>query len=324
MGWVADKPQEEWNQVDWFMDYCKHYAYGRRRKKPLRDNTLNRYHRGLMLAEKIVGHSIERISPEDQILFMEKIKGYKQGTRKVTTEIYQRYIAYCIRRGFYDGPNLIYGMEYEIIGDFEPLQVNVKSERQIRRFLSKLETPLYRIVLGLMYYGGLTAEEIGSLKVEAVTDKGVFVHRRVRDELQLLPLPRLLVLEIEEWAQTRTDEKLFDFDDSDRGRSTVVAIFNRAKFEANMYLDMMMKDFRRSGIKHFYERCYDVELTKRYAGVRNMHRGWLHDLQTESEYYMETVAKGRPYYGYGKRAKLQAGEQEDSESNAELRAAESR
>lgn len=277
-----------------------------------------------MLAEKIIGHSIERISEEDQILFMEKIKGYKQGTRKVTTEIYQRYIAFCIRRGLYDGQNLIVGMEYEIIGEFEPLQMNLKSERQIRMFLNALRTPIYRLVLGLMYYGGLTAEEIGSLKVEAITDKGVFVHRRVRDELQLLPLPRLLVIELQEWAETRTDGKLFDFDDTDRGRSIVVNIFNRAKFEAGRYLDMTMKDFRRSGIKHFYERCYDVELTKQYAGVKKMQQGWLNQLQDESSYYMETVTKGRPYYGYGKRTKLQASEQKTRKPNAKLRAAESR
>lgn len=290
------------SRVHDFLYYCRHFTRGQKRREPLRDATIDRYYRGLQLTEKILGHSIETIDERDQLKFLDAIRGYKQGTRKVTIEIFQRYIAYLIRKGHYDGPNLLFGREREIIGEFEPLQVNIKSVYQIRRFLNRIQTPVLRVIFGLMYYGGLTAEEIASIKTEAITEKGVFVRRRVRRQMQLLPLPMKLLDEIREYAETR-DESLFDFSDNDKGRQQIAHLFQSAKIEANYLHDMTLKDFRRSGIKHFYEQCYDLDLTKRFAGVKDVHKGWLDSLQDEASFHMETIARRRTYHG---KSKLQA------------------
>lgn len=279
-----------------FMYYCKHYAYGYRRKRPLHDETLGRYMRGIRLAEKIVGHSLETVSEDDQLLLLEKLPEYKQGTRKVTIEIVQRYIAYLIRKGRYDGPNLLRGREVEIIGEWEPVRKpRIKSTHQIRIFMNRIITPELRIICGLMYYGGLTAEEIASLKTEAITDKGVVVWRRVRQEMQHLPLPPRFMTEL--YAFVDGKERVFSFSETDRARASVVNAFRLAQREANLYHDMTINDFRKTAIKHFYDECYDLELTKRFAGVDAKKRGWLDSLQDESSTYMETIAKGRHYYG---------------------------
>jgi integrase len=298
-----------------FLMYCKHYSYGRLRKRPLYPETLGRYERGLRLAERIIGHSLNDITEEDQLKLLRVLPDYKQGTRKVTIEIVQRYIAFLIREGRYAGPNLLVGREIEIIGEWEQRKTpKIASPYMIRKLFKNIKTDEFRIVLGLMYYGGLTAEEIASIKPDAITDKGIFVWRRVWQKMQLLPLPARFLTDLTEYAKDK--ERLFFFSGSSKARSQVANVLSQATKEACVLEHMTMGDFRKTAIRHFYDDCYDLDMTKEFAGVDAGKRGWLDTLQDEASSYMETVSRGRTYYG---KTNVGSGERTRASGGSELR-----
>lgn len=283
-------------RTDEFLAYCRDFQSYKPRTAPLNPRTLSRYLRGLQLVEKLIGHSLETVSDTDQLIFMEAIMKYKQGTRRVTTQIFQRYIAWGIKEGYFTCDNLIHGNEEAIIGENTPPKYTYLSQKAVGRFFKKLKTPQLRMVFALIYYGGLTQTEVLTVTKENITKDGVFVYRAVRKESQVLPLPTRLVTELREYAETRP-EKLFDFSDDIRGRFLLNQWYKTAQTETQELMGTTLRDFRTSGIRHFFELCQDIQQTKEFAGVPDNKKGWLESLVDVSSYYMRNIAKARSYHG---------------------------
>lgn len=201
--------------IELFLSYCRDFAAGVPREKPLSDRTLARYHRGLKLVQKIVGHDLETVSDTDQTVFMDGIMKYHQGTRRVSTQIFQRYIAWGIKNGYLNCRNILRGKENDIIGPNTPPKYTYLTRTDIASFLKDVKDPQLRCALGLVYYGGLTATELAFIKTEQVADTGIMVYRERLKKSQILPLPDRFVKELYEYAQTRNKERLFDIGSSD-------------------------------------------------------------------------------------------------------------
>lgn len=284
------------NKRDMFLAYCTDYVWGKPRTKPLNQRTLGRYLRGLQLVEKLIGHNLEEISDNDQLVFIEKIAGYAQGTRRVSTQIFQRYIAWGIKNKYLDCNNLINGREDLIIGPNTKPTYKYIPKTRVNAFFRKLKTPSFRILFGLIYYGGLTTTEVALVGKDNITDTGVFVYREVRRESQMLPLPPRFMTELREYAKT-TDSSLLGLSDNTQSRFEISTRYKAATIESGELIGTSVRDLRTSGIRHFFELSHDLELTKEFAGVPDKKKGWLEDLLDVSSHYMRTIAKARSYHG---------------------------
>jgi len=245
---------------------------------------------------KIVGHDLESVSDTDQLIFIEGIAKYKQGTRRVSTQIFQRYIAWGIKQGFFDCENLIKGRQEDIIGKNTPPSYQYIPKSTMRRFFQKLKTPEYRMAFSLIYYGGLTVPELSTLTVDNVTSEGVFVYRDVRRESQMIPFPDRMMKELHDYAATR-EGSLFNLGEDQRARSYINNWFRSAQVETGELLGTTVRDLRTSGIRHFFELSNDLEQTREFAGVHGMKKGWLESLVDTSTHYMRNINKARSYHG---------------------------
>lgn len=278
-----------------FLAYCKYYAHGKERDIPLHDRTVGRYQRGLDLVEKIIGHDLNHIDDADQLRFIQGIADYAQGTRRVSTQIFQRFLAWCIKNNKMDVNNLIVGKENDIIGEDTPVSYTYLSREQVKQFFKKLSTPKYRIVFGLMYYAGLTIEEIAGLTESSIDDAGLLVYREVRKESQVIPLSRSFMSELRTFAEGESGPIVPELT-TRTGRSKVPRWYRQAQAQTEELLGTTPRDLRISGIRHFFEQSYDIELTKQYAGVPSGKKGWLDSLVDTSYYYRMKIAKARSHY----------------------------
>lgn len=283
--------------VEQFLAYCRDYQSYKPRERPANPRTISRYHRGLKLVEKIIGHSLETVSDTDQLIFIEGIMKYSQGTRRVSTQIFQRYIAWGRRNGHLDVENLIVGKEDMIIGEHTKPAYTYFKRSQIKRFFLKLKNPQLRACMGLVYYGGLTTSEIPTVRKQHITNSGLIVYRQVLQESQILSLPEYFMRELQEYAETRNDF-LFDLPkDEFLSRQQLTLWYSSATLEADELIGSHLKDFRTSGIRHFYETSLDLELTKAFAGVPQNKKGWLDSLVDMSSYHMGRLNKLRSHHG---------------------------
>lgn len=282
--------------TDSFLAYCREFAYNKKRETPLHSRTLSRYHRGLKLVEKIVGHDLESVSDTDQLIFMEGIMKYEQGTRRVSTQIFQRYVAWGKKNGIFDCDNLLRGKEQTIIGEYIPPRYTYISKKTVKNFFMKLKTPQLRMVFAIMYYGGLTVPELAALTRNHLLKDGLLVYREVRKESQLIPLPSLMLVELRQYAETRED-LLFDIGSEASSRFRVNEWYRAAQVESGEILGTTVRDFRTSGIRHYFELSQSLEHTKAFAGVPDDKKGWLEGLVDVSSYYMKNIAKARSYHG---------------------------
>lgn len=274
-----------------FLAYCKYYAYGKERDIPLHDRTLGRYHRGLNLVEKIIGHDLNHVTNEDQLRFIEGIMTYAQGTRRVSTQIFQRFIAWCIKNDKLVVDNLIIGKENDIIGKNTPVSYQYQSRTQVKAFFKHLQNPELRVVFGLVYYAGLTVEEISKLTFEAIGENEIVAYREVRKESQLIPLSKHFMDDLHAYAGNRTGTMFPTLD-----RKQLNAWYRKAQVESNALKGTTVRDLRVSGIRHFFEEHLDIELTKEYAGVPDSKKGWLESLFDMSYYYRKQIAQARGYH----------------------------
>lgn len=283
-----------------FLAYCKYYSYGKERDIPLHDRTVDRYRRGLDLVEKIIGHDLSHITDQDQLRFIEGVVTYAQGTRRVSTQIFQRYIAWCIKNERMGVNNLILGKEDEIIGADTPVSYNYMSRAEVKRFFKKLETPKYRITFGLIYFAGLTVEEIASLTDASVDHDKIMVYREVRKESQVIPLSRQFMFELNQFIADAPGSLVPELT-TNTGRGQLNHWYKQAQVQTQELLGTRVKDLRVSGIRHFFEECFDIELTKEYAGVPSSKKGWLESLVDTSYYHRQNVVKARGYHEQSKK-----------------------
>lgn len=291
------------SHVDQFFEYCKYYAYNKAREKPLAERTLARYRRGMTLVTKLLGHDVEYVTEIDQIIFMQKILEYRQGTRRVSTQIFQRYIAWCIRHEIITTQNLIVKKEEAIIGADTAVSYKYINAESVRKFFGRLKTEKLIVMLGIVYYGGLIAEEISGIKKSHVQAKGIIVYRSVRKEAQLVPLPDHLMRSVRKYAEhvnLNDDDVLFGLKRIENSWS-VAGLYKTATIEADYLIGTTFKDFRTSGIRHFYELTEDLELTKIFAGVANNKSGWLQSLLDDETHHITKTTKVRKYYGQQKK-----------------------
>lgn len=284
------------NLRDEFLAYCRDYSSEKPREQPLNERTLSRYLRGLLLVEKLIGHNLNTVSEDDQLRYIERIGKYAQGTRRVSTQIFQRFIAWGRRNGHLTCENLILGKEETIIGENKPTTYKRIAKERINRFFAGIQTLELRCLFGLIYYGGLTTAEVVTLTTEHITKDGVFIYRAVRKESQLLPLPPRFLNDLREYAKDR-EGTLFDLDDSLKSRYRISELYRMAQVEANELYDTSVRDLRTSGIRHFFELSQSLELTKAFAGVPADKKGWLDKLVEADTYYMKNIARTRSYYG---------------------------
>jgi integrase len=285
---------------DQFLAYCTAFTYNHPRKVPINHRTIERYLRGLILVEKIIGHNLQKVSEKDQLVFMDKIMEYKQGTRRVSTQIFQRYIAWGIKNDHFSCQNMIKGHEDTIIGEHTPPSYTYLTKRQVRTFFNNLVTPQLRAVFGLIYYGGLTTSEVATVRKDQLSKRGVLVYRAVRNESQVVALPTRFINELIQYAEDR-DEFLFDLKDNYSSRLKLNTWYKQATLESKVAVGTTVRDLRTSGIRHFYEECKDIELTREYAGVDKYKKGWIDSLTDTSSYYRRTIAEARGYYGKSKK-----------------------
>lgn len=275
---------------DVFLSYCKYYAFNKEREVPLNDRTLGRYGRGLNLVEKILGHNLEYVSNSDQLRFIQGIMEYAQGTRRVSTQIFQRYIAWGIKNGHFTCENLIVGKENEIIGENTPPSYVYLSRRQVREFFKRLEYPRHRIIFGLMYYCGLNTPEVLSLRVGNIQPEGIFVYRTTMKESQIIPVARHFMAELEAFTSGREESEYLV---GPHNTETLNAWFKRAQVETNCLFGTNLRDLRTSGIRHFFEECNDIVQTKKYAGIPTHRKGWLEKLIDPTYYQQQKIARLR-------------------------------
>jgi integrase len=286
---------------DQFLAYCQYYAYSKPRVKPLPDRTIARYLRGLQLTEKLIGHDIEHISDDDQLRFISKIMEYAQGTRRVSTQIFQRYLAWGIKNKKLDCSNLLVGREDAIIGADEKVTYKYYSRVKVEAFFEKLYDPKHRIVFGLIYYSGLNTPEILSLNVSSVQPEGILVYRTVLREMQLVPLSLYFSKELQDFVEGRLpDDSLFGVKDEEQSSRFIQSWFKKAQVETGELIGANLRDLRTTGIRHFFDVCNDIELTKQYAGVPPNKAGWLESLVDVSYHHRKKIHKalGNPpgYY----------------------------
>ena len=284
------------NYRDMFLAYCRDFTSEKPRKAPLNERTLSRYLRGLILVEKLIGHDLNTVSEEDQLRYIERIRKYAQGTRRVSTQIFQRYIAWGKRHGYLDCPNLLIGREDDIIGEDTKPKYKQISKTRVNKFFQKLRTPQFRILFGLIYYGGLTTAEVTYVTKEHITKDGVFVYRGVRRESQLMPLPPRFLQELRDYAETR-DGPILGLEDDLRSRFRISEYYRAAQVETGELMGTSVRDLRTSGIRHVFELTQDLSTTKEFAGVPENKKGWLDDLVKADSYYLKNIARIRSYHG---------------------------
>lgn len=282
-----------------FLDYCTNYVYNKPRVTPANPRTIARYRRGLVLCERIIGKSLDSITDADQLYFMSKIREYKQGTRRVSTQILQRFLAWAIKREKLTCSNLILGHEDDIIGPDTPVTYANISKNDIERFLTGIESDENRIMFTLIYYCGLTAEEACLIKPSQVIGNKLILKREVMQAAQITELPQTFRKELIEYAEKHQElETLFNLPSNpDLGRQIVYKRYNQEVVLTKQLIGTTFRDFRIASIRHFFQDTQDPELTKQFAGVPGNKKGWLDKLITYEDTYLSKAAKARKYYG---------------------------
>jgi integrase len=291
MNELSDRAEE-------FLSYCKYYAYKKRRDIPLSDRTLQRYLRGMKHASRLLGHNLHEITDNDQLHFIEAIRPSPQGTRRVTTQILQRYIYYGIEKGWFHCDNILIRYQDEIIGPHSPTTYREVSRSTVKELFKNLHTPTYRILLGFVYYLGLTNEELARIRVENIVEDGILLYREVQKKSQLLTMPEEFLQEVKEFAEGKTGKFFPWLDETNEFlRFRLEEKYRAALIEANTMIGVQFRDFRTTAIKHFYERSQDINLTREFAGTRANKKGWFYDLMTEDALAIADINETRKYYG---------------------------
>lgn len=282
-----------------FLDYCTHYAHNKPRPEPANKRTIARYRRGLILCEKLMGIPLDDLQDSDQLYFMSKVKEYKQGTRRVSTQILQRFIAWGIKHNKLTCSNLIVGREEEIIGQDTPVTYANISRNDVERFLNGIKSDENRIMFTLAYYAGLTAEELCGIVPKFVSDHRLILMREVLREVQITQLPLTFKKELESYATKHlSNVTLFNLNpDPDLGRHLVYRRYLKESVNTGQLIGTTFRDFRIAAIRHFFQDTQDPELTKQFAGVPNNKGGWLDKLIIYDDNYLSKAAKARKYYG---------------------------
>lgn len=280
------------------MEYITNYSFGKPRTYPANLKTIGRQKRALQLVEKLIGHSLDEVTDSDQLLYMEKILPYAQGTRTVTTHTFQRFVWWGIKQGHLSCQNLIKGNEAAIIGPKTPVRYAEMSQPDVEKFLRKIKDEKRRIILYLVYLGGLDSSEIIDMRVSDVTESTTVVRRMKLKTVQILPLPKWFQKELYEYALRQGDpnQKLFEFalEPSIEQRDTELdVIWKKSIIEARMFMHTTFRDFRINAIRHYYFHNHDIEAVKAFAGAPSHKRGWIEQLLTDQDVYLKTMGNER-------------------------------
>lgn len=281
-----------------FLHYCEFYSYGKPRDIPAPKRTIDRYARGLNLVQKIVGHDLEQVSDQDQLVFISGIMRYAQGTRRVSTQIFQRYIAWGLKHRELSCNNLIFGKEAKIIGANTPPSYTYIGRDRTKRFFEVIvDDALATSLFGLIYYCGLTPMELSKLTLSSITeDHNLIVFREVRKESQVVALPVRLHKALGRYTSTQEGPGLFPSiyqKEESAVRGWLTSQFRITTTRHDILVGMNLRDFRTSAIRHFFERSNSVELTKEFAGVPDTKKGWLEDIIDPNYYYRKDATKVR-------------------------------
>jgi site-specific recombinase XerD len=280
------------SRIDEFLYYCQHKRNNKDRERPLPDRTIARYRRGLTLASKLIGHDLEEVSVDDQLVFMRRIKEYAQGTRRVTTVILHRYIHWCKAQGYYSCENLIEPNITDIVGEDSPVKYKYVSKKQANLFFKAIPETLQgeRLLLQVMYYGGLTSPEVYAVQTEAVTQDNLLVYRERTKKAQLITLPIRIQHELYEYAQNIQSKELFPT----TNRESAQGVMKRCATQSGLLKGYTANDLRISGIREFFESSGgDIELTRIYAGAPKNKMGWFVNLLDEDSHEVNKAVARR-------------------------------
>lgn len=273
-----------------FIKYITEYSFGKPRITPANPKTIGRQRRGLNLVEKIIGHSLDEVTNEDQLIYMEAIREYAQGTRIVTTTMFQRFLWWGITHGYLDCDNLIKGNEKEIIGEKSPVRYASMSQQEVALFFRRLKLRKHRLILYIVYMTGADSSDIIDMTVEDVHQDHIQLRRMKLGTTQMQYLPEWLQTELYEYAQEQGQGQLF-FEKpenlEDQRDSQLDLIWKQACLDTGLFHHTTFKDFRVNAIKHFYFNSTDEEGIRAFAGVSNLKKGWLEDLLTDQEVYLK-------------------------------------
>lgn len=275
---------------DLFLKYITEYSFGKPRVTPANPKTIGRQRRGLNLVEKLIGHSLDDVTDEDQLVYMEKIRDYAQGTRIVSTTIFQRFLWWGTTNGYLTCSNLIKGNEAEIVGDKTPVRYAFLSQKDIALFLRKLTVPKQRLVLHIVYMTGADSSDIIDMRVEDVREDHITLRRMKLGSTQVIYLPEWLQKELYEYAQEQKQGQLFfdKLDNVEEQRDRELDyLWKQACLSTGLFHHTTFKDFRVNAIKHFYFNTSDEESVRAFAGVGVGKKGWIEDLLTDQEVFLK-------------------------------------
>lgn len=291
---MSNKLREE------FLEYTSQYSWNKPRSIPANPRTVARHRRGLELVEKLIGHSLDTVNEEDQLQYIDRIVEYAQGTRRVSTQIFQRFIHWGNKNNHFTCDNLIRGKEDFIIGPHTELKYVEITQHQARTFLKNLKDTEHYLMFSLTYYGGLTSAELSQVRVKDVNKNHVIVYREARKEVQMVVVSNDLQKELYEYAQSLDREFMFDLDqqyDSIRSRIAVTHAYNRACVLSGKLIGTTFRDFRIAAIRHFLYETKDESLTKAFAGAAENKKGWFTSLLSDTDTYLNRARVERKVNG---------------------------
>lgn len=285
---------------DLYIQYITDYSFGKPRLKPANPKTIGRQRRGLNLVEKLIGHSLDDVTNEDQLIYMEKIRSYAQGTRIVSTTMFQRFLWWGIDQGHLDCQNLIKGNEAEIIGNKTPVRYASMTQREVDLFFTRLTLHKHKLILLIVYLTGADSSDIIDMGTEDVKETFILLRRMKLGTTQTIQLPAWLMKDLNQYAKERGRGRLFfeEIEDKTEQRdSELDSIWKQACIQTKMFQNTSFRDFRVNAIKHFHFNTPDEESVKAFAGVPAYKQGWLADLVTDQELFLKDRLEERFNHG---------------------------
>jgi len=281
-----------------FLEYISLYSFGKPRLQPINPKTLGRQRRGLQLVEKLIGHSLNNVSDKDQLIFMEKIVEYAQGTRIVTVDIFQRFLWWAITNEHLTCQNLIKGNEPALKGKRTPVSYTRMTEKHVQSFLTKITNTHHKLILYFVYYTGADSSELADFLVEDILDEYIVLRRIKLGSIQLILLPDWLHDELVEYTKDMDNKDrvfgIYPPENLEEQRDFEIhQIYQTATIDAEMLIGTSFRDFRINAIRHFYFHSKDAEATRLFAGVPENKKGWLEELFTDQDQYLTIRAKER-------------------------------
>lgn len=276
-----------------FLEYITNYSFGKPRVYPANPKTIGRQKRALDLVEKLIEKPLDDVTNQDQLVFMERIRGYAQGTRTVTTHTFQRFLWWALKEHHIEGQNLVKGNEEEIIGDPTPVKYASMTQQEVEYFLRKIKDQRKRLLLYVVYLTGLDSSEVIEIRKEDVTPEHLVVRRMKLGTTQILTLPKWLQEELFEYSYKISDPqgRLFGIephsDLREQRDSEINVLWKQCTIETGLFQHTQFRDFRINAIRHYYFQTKDMGSVKAFAGVPPSKKGWLELLLTDQDVYLK-------------------------------------